>query len=381
MQSGAIFDPKKLWAAAPVPSPAYIFAGGDEFLRQEAIYATAQRLVLDELRRGVNLTVLDGREASGEEAVQAMGAVSLFVPVQAVVVTDYDQMSGDSLDRIAEGLEPRIVEYHAKLKQALSSASGEQERWAGGWRSYLFLSGSSVDKRRKLYKLLSGTPVPGGKGTVGDAVVEIARPKPSDGVKWLGQRAKQLKVRLSSTVAQAMIDALGLDFRLLDQELAKLATYVGAEGEITLDHLKEVGGSASEYVAFEITNAIYARDRAGVVKAFRELVQRGTAPQVLLAMVAKAVRKMLLARAYMDRGIREDEVAGLIADPGRGPAYPDTLAVQGARRYSLEHLTWALRRLARADMEMKTSRLPVEMAVEMALVDVCAGPEARGQRA
>lgn len=381
MQSGAIFDPRKLWAAEPVPSPAYIFAGGDEFLREQAVYATAERLIPDVLRKGVNLMVLDGREAGGDEVVQAMEAVSLFVPVQAVVVTNYDQISSDSLDRITGRLEPRIAEYREKLKQALAAAGGEHEKWVGGWRSYLFLSGSSVDKRRKLYKLLSGMPNPSGKGTVGDAVVELARPRPADGVTWLGQRAKQLKAKLSSAVAQAMIDALGLDFRLLDQEVVKLATYAAGEGEITLDHLKEAGGSASEYVVFEITNAIYARDRAEVVKAFRELVLRGAAPQVLFAMVAKAVRKMLLARAYMDRGSREDEIAGLIADPGKGPAYPDTLAVQGARRYSLEHLSWALRRLARADMEVKTSRFPVEMAVEMALVDVCAGPEARGQLA
>lgn len=381
MQSGAIFDPRKLWAAEPVPSPAYIFAGGDEFLREQAVYATAERLIADVLQKGVNLMVLDGREAGGDEVVQAMEAVSLFVPVQAVVVTNYDEISSDSLDRITGRLEPRIAEYREKLRQALAAAGGEHEKWVGGWRSYLFLSGSSVDKRRKLYKLLSGMPNPSGKGTVGDAVVELARPRPADGVTWLGQRAKQLKAKLSSAVAQAMIDALGLDFRLLDQEVVKLATYAAGEGEITLDHLKEVGGSASEYVVFEITNAIYARDRAEVVKAFRELVLRGTAPQVLFAMVAKAVRKMLLARAYMDRGSREDEIARLIADPGKGPAYPDTLAVQGARRYSLEHLSWALRRLARADMEVKTSRFPVEMAVEMALVDVCAGPEARGQLA
>lgn len=381
MQSGAIFDPQKLWAAQPVPSPAYIFAGGDEFLREEAVLAAAQRLVPGELRRGVNLIVLDGKEVGGEEVVRAIEAVSLFVPVQAVVVAGYDEMSGDSLERIAEGLEPRITEYRTKLKQALAAAGGEHEKWVGGWRSYLFLSGSGVDKRRKLYKLLSGMPVPGVRGTVGDAVVELARPKPADGVWWLGQRARQLKAKLSPAVAQAMVDTLGLDFRLLDQELAKLAAYAGAEGEITLAHLKEVGGSASEFVVFEITNAIYTRNRAGVVKAFRELVQRGTAPQVLFAMVAKAVRKMLLARAYMDRGTGDDEIARLIADPGRGPSYPDTLAVQGAHRFSLEHLSWALRRLARADMEIKTSRLPVEMAVEMALVDVCAGPESRGQSA
>jgi DNA polymerase-3 subunit delta len=82
---------------------------------------------------------------------------------------------------------------------------------------------------------------------------------------------------------------------LLDQELAKLAAYAGAEKQITADIVTQLVGDWRVQTAWEMLDAAAAGDAAQALTLLDHLLYGGEVPIVLLAQMASSLRRFATA--------------------------------------------------------------------------------------
>src|SRR5262249_20141353 len=106
------------------------------------------------------------------------------------------------------------------------------------------------------------------------ATIACKAPRPAQLPAWCAQRAKSAySKKLADPAARALLELIEPSLGLLDQELAKLATYVGTAAEITAEDVDTLVGRSRGADVFRILDAI-GQGKAGEALA---ILQRALA--------------------------------------------------------------------------------------------------------
>ena len=232
----------------------------------------------------------------------------------------------------------------------------------------LVLVATKIAKNSKLYRAVAATGV----------TYEYAAPKrseyPSEAVKLLRVRGK----RIALPAAQALVDLVGRDLRRLDTEADKLTAYVGDAAEVSAEDVAAVASAGGSASVFELNDAVGDRDTAKALRVARRLLGGGESALGLQAMLARHVRALIGANALAARGIVPDAMA---PELGMAPWQARNAARQ-ASRYEPAELNAAMRGLAAAEEEMKTSPTDAGLVIERWIVSTtsasAAGPPKGG---
>lgn len=230
----------------------------------------------------------------------------------------------------------------------------------------LVLVAEKMAKNSRLYKAVATTGV----------TFEYKAPKrseyPSEVVRLFRERGK----RIGLDSARTLVDLAGRDLRRLDSEVAKITAYVGGADEVAIEDVRAAVSASAETSVFELTDAVGERDVAAALRLLHGLMGEGEPPLGVHAMLARHVRALLGARALADRGMPADAMG---PDLGMAPWQARNAARQ-ALRYTPSELSAALRGLAAAEEEMKTSPTDAGLVLERWVVRTAAavGPAKRG---
>jgi len=229
----------------------------------------------------------------------------------------------------------------------------------------LVLVATKVAKNTKLYKAVAATGV----------AFEYAAPKrneyASEVVRLLKERGRQIPLG----AAQTLVNIVGRDLRRLDLEADKLVAFVAEGAPITRGDVVAVASASGEASVFELTDAIGDRDTTRALRLLRRLLGSET-PLGIHAMVARHTRAMVGARALAARGMGPDAMAPEIGMP----PWQVRNVVRQAERYTPAELSVALRGLAAAEEEMKTSPTDAGLVMERWII-ATAGAAGRGKKA
>ncbi len=168
--------------------------------------------------------------------------------------------------------------------------------------NFLILTVDIVDKRRRLFKLISQ------KGTVIDCSVPKGARKADRIVQEsvLAERMASILEKAGKTadrpVLQTMIDMTGFDLRTFAQNLEKLINYAGDRPVITRSDVESVLKRSKKDPLYEFTNAVTDRNLDRAVFYMESLLKDSSTghPLQLLAAVVNQMRKLLVIRAFMD---------------------------------------------------------------------------------
>src|SRR5262245_16629797 len=180
----------------------YLLYGPDEFSRSEVLAALKAALPPD--LADLNMSQFDGRRLKFDALVSACEALPFLAERRLVVVNDLLKHQKAGKERDAT---------RAYLDRLPSTCD------------LVFVENEDVDKRNALFTYIK---------KAGNAQ-EFQPRKGADLQRWLLERARLLDVRLEGQAAQRLIDYAGGQSRLLVNELAKLASYVGRGGRIGID--------------------------------------------------------------------------------------------------------------------------------------------------
>ena len=207
-------------------------------------------------------------------------------------------------------------------------------------------------------------------------MVELARVEESDGMRWIVEHAQEQGVKVEQDAARELMDALGADMMLVSGELEKLILYVGEKKHITLGDVETLVLAAKQRSLYELTDAISAKDKARALAVLDAMLLSGEGDDAAIGhlyMLARTFRQMLV---ILEKNVRDQRAIWQALWQGfRIPPFAADDLIQQARRYkSRRELTRALRLIARADLELRSSPPDKRLVLERLIYDLASEP-------
>jgi len=341
--------------------PGYVLAGDEIFLLDRCRAAVIKAFVPPDLR-DFCLSELDLGSTSIFEALDLAQTPSLMAPFQVIFIRNVRQLytRGAKKDEFA-ALERY---FRSPNPQAVLVFVADFIRIPADARRM------EMDDKNRYERLTE---------TLGQhcGMVELARVSDDDAMRWAVSTAHEAGIRLEPDAARELVDALGADMMLVASEIEKLLLYVAGKGRITLGDVETMVLGAKQRSLYELTDAISAHDRVRALALLHGLLNSSDAGEDAaighLYMLARTFRQMLV---ILEKNVRDSRAIWQALWQGfRIPPFAADDLIRQARRFkSRRELTRALRLVARADVELRSSPPDKRLVLERLVYDLAAEP-------
>jgi len=342
--------------------PGYVLAGDEIFLLDRCRAAVIKAFVPPDLR-DFCLSDLDLATTSIFETLDRAQTPSLMAPFQVIFVRNVRQLytrgakkdEFAALDRYFRSPNPQVLLVFIADFLRIPSDARRME----------------LDDKNRFERL---------NETLGEhcGMVELARVNEEDAMRWAVATAKEAELHLEPDAARELVDALGADMMLIASELEKLLLYASGRGRITLGDVETMVLSAKQRTLYELTDAISARDRVRALALLQGLLNSSDAGEDAaighLYMLARTFRQMLV---ILEKNVRDSRAIWQALWQGfRMPPFAADDLIRQARRYkSRRDLTRALRLVARADLELRSSPPDQRLVLERLVYELASEPK------
>lgn len=337
--------------------PGYVLLGDEAFLQQECRRGILDALI-DPQMREFSVFDHDLAEADIFEAIDRALTPSLMAPFQAIFIRNVKLL----YQRGAKKEEFAAIQKYLRNPnpQALLVFVADHLHIPSDVRRM-----DMQDKDR--YERI--------RETLGDecGLVELSQPEDADAMRWAVRTAAARGVTLQPDAARELTDALHGDLMRMASELEKLALFVGNGGKITLAVIEEMVDSAKQRSLYELTDAISAHDAARALALLQGLLNASDGGEDSaighLHMLARTFRQMLV---ILEKNVRDSRGIWQALWPGfRVPPFAADELIRQARRYkSRAVLMQMIERIARADVEIRSSPPDKKLVLERLVMDL-----------
>jgi DNA polymerase-3 subunit delta len=304
--------------AARRPDLIYLLQGDDDVEKSELASAFAS-LVEEGLGafnvehiHASDMTTGDRLAAGVSSVVAAARTLPLMSPWRVVVVLQAELM-----------LVPRREsEAATRAVQELETYLQRPER-----QTVLVLVATSVDRRSRLYKLLTKQATLVECGVLEDQ---------ADAEQWIQARVAGAHVAIEAAAVRMLAVRAGTDVKRLRGDLDRLLLYALGQSTITVDDVKQIAGPATLQDDWAMTNAIEQGRTAEALRQLALTLDAGAPPEKILGQLAWLVRTKFPAMA-----------------PG--------------------HLAASVESVFRTDLDLKRSAGAPRILLERLVVELCGG--------
>ncbi len=353
------------FARGGAPFPVY-GVWGDSYL-QDLVVSSLVEAALGEGERDFNLDSLDGEGAKVADILAATANLPFLSERRVIIVkraekveglgrSDGDSGKATKKKATGAGAAPRLAEAMGSLPPTtvLILARTPESTEAGervGERCLNLTLDKTIDEAGAL---INCTVEPKNTALVAGIVETQARTR---------------GILLERGAAAYLAGRCGTDIAFLLGELEKCALNAGLSNKVTPAVIDEMTRPALGDTIFDLTDALGERNGARALSTLHELLERGEAPERLLATVVSNLRQLTQARAVLDAGLPLDaslsrrlppELAAQLPKDGRdnlaqslGSSWTAKRVGTGARRFSGAQLRRALELCFEADLAMK----------------------------
>jgi DNA polymerase-3 subunit delta len=323
--------------------PGYVLLGDEAFLYQRCRQGILAALAPPE-HRDFSLSDLDLADTSIFDVLDRAQTPSLMAPFQVLFVRNLKSLYGRGSKK--EEFAAIDAYFRSPNPGAVLLFVADHLRIPTDLRKMDYQDKERYDRIRE---------------TLGDCCgfVELARVDENDAIKWCLAAAEARGIRFDPDAARELVDALGADMMMVSSELEKLCLYVsGREPRITLGDVETMVLAAKQRTLYELTDAISQRDRTRALLLLHGLLNASDGGEDAaighLYMLARTFRQMLI---ILEKNVRDSRAIWAVLWQGfRIPPFAAEDLIRQARRYkSRRELTRALRLVARADLELRSS--------------------------
>ena len=254
----------------------------------------------------------------------------------------------------------------------------------------LLLTTDTVDKRRSLYRLMEE------KAVVVDFSVATGTSR-----RDRSQQDTVLRALVQETLSAAgktiepeavalLLERTGFNLWALKTQTDKLISFLGDEERITSDHVEGMTDYFREEAIYELNNAVASRDCAASFAVLKRLLDQGYSPLQLLGSMANEVRRLLLAREFIDNHLEEGLEPSISYGNFQKRVYPKVKSQLGkesllmnlhpfalhktmtrSSAFQTADLTALLQHLFSADVTLKSTGLSERAVMESLITRLC----------
>lgn len=252
-------------ALAAVPPVVAVF-GDEAFLKREARQRIEQAVLAGDDAQ-MSLTVLAGESVELRDALDELSTVALFGGGRRLVwIEDADDF---------------VSRYRAELEDYVSrpAPSGVLVLDIGSWPT-----------NTRLAKAVA----------VSGVAIDCRSPAANLVLKWLVAWARQRHgAKLDREAAEELLEMIGPELGLLDQELAKLAS-AAADGKITSQLVDDLVTGGRAKTTWDMLDAAVAGDARTALVQLDLLLRAGESPIALLAQMGSSLRRFAAATRIIE---------------------------------------------------------------------------------
>jgi DNA polymerase-3 subunit delta len=332
------------------PRPVCAIFGDDLFLRRESLQQLRKAVLGDE-DGDFSFSSFPGDDAALplRDVLDELATVAMFGSVKRLVVVE----DADSF----------VSRYRTDLENYVLRPSRT---------GVLVLDLDSLPANTRLYKLIAADGL----------AVDCAAPAETRITKWLVDWAKRRhKLQLSSAAADELVELVGPELGLVEQELAKLAANLGEEKRITPELVQRYVGGWRAKTTWNMLDAALDGNVPEAMRQLDRLLASGEEPIGISAQISASLRRFAAAT----RLVLQAEAAG------RRITLSQALEQSGIKRYFVDKAERQLRNLGRhrglqlyqwllqADLDLKgQSSAPPRIILERLVISLAAPPAALG---
>ena len=184
---------------------------------------------------------------------------------------------------------------------------------------------------------------------------------------WVQTRVMACGGSMTTQAVQLLVDLVGPDLWALSTEVEKLTLYATGRA-VSVEDVEELVVSAREVSVFVMVDGVLEGNRAGAMRSLTRLLEGDSTVTYLLAMLARQVRLMVLAKELLAQQVPQNELGARL---GIASAYPLRKTLEMARRFSPQALKYLHRGLLETDVAIKTGAMGERMALEYLVAEVC----------
>ncbi len=387
--------------------PGYVLIGDEVFLYDRCRKAVLATLAPEDTR-DFSLHDLDLAETSIFEVLDRAQTPSLMAPFQVLFVRNLRTLYGRGSKK--EEFAAIDAYFRSPNPQALVLFVADHLRIPTDLRKMDYQDKERYERIRE---------------TLGDwcGFVELARVDENDAIKWVTAAAESRNVKFDPDAARELVDALGADMMLIASEFEKLLLYVSAplpaltkdtttkyttttkdavilsaakdprissaaetissetsltRNRVTLGDVETMVLAAKQRSLYELTDAISSKDRPRALLLLHGLLNASDGGEDAaighLYMLARTFRQMLI---ISEKNVRDPRAIWQVLWQGfRMPPFAAEDLIKQARRYkSRRELTRAIRLVARADLELRSSPANKLLVLERLVLDLSTEPK------
>ena len=277
--------------------------GDDAYLKREAL-REVRRLVLGD-DDDFSATVVAGRDAELRDLVDELSTVSMFSSgPRLVIVEEADEF---------------VTRNRASLEDYLAKPARS---------GVLVLAVKTWPKTTRLFKTVAKSGLQ----------IDCKGPTAAKLAKWLTGRAKSHhRTKLGREAAEAMVELVGDECGLLDQELARLALLATSDTGITAELVRQQVGSWRTQQTWDMIDAAVAGDACEALRQLDRLLLAGESPIGVLAQCGATLRRFAAATRLINQAEQDRRRVSL----------PQALEQAGVKKFALRKAEPQLRQLGR----------------------------------
>ena len=342
-------------------APGYVFIGDEAFFRKRCREAILQHLVPADVRE-LSLYDMDLADVELRQILDQARTPSLMSPFQVFFIRGIKTLYG-----------------RGKHDEEFA-AIGEYFKNPNPDAMLVFIADHvSIPADARRMDLTDKDRYERIRETLGEfcSVLEFARVDEGDAVKWAIETAGAEDVKLDSDAARELVDSLGGDMMMVANELEKLVLFVGEKKRITLGDVETLVLAAKQRSFYELTDAISARDQGRALAVLDAILNTGDGEEAAIGhlyMLARTFRQMLV---ILERNVRDSRALWQALWQGfRIPPFAAEDIIRQARRYkSRRELTNSIRRVAKADLALRSNPPSKRLILENLVLDLTAEPK------
>ena len=316
-------------------SRVYLLYGPESYLRGE--YAKKlERAIMGEDSDDMNITRFSGEMDSIEEFMDTAVTLPFFAERRLIVVEDSQLFKASS---------------NGKARPAAEELAGRFDEIPES--TCIIFNETAADKRFKLYKKAAG------EGTEADFEYLTG----DELLGFIGRRLRAADVGITRKAAELLVERVGQDLNLLNNEADKIIAYF--EGKtITPADVESIAAVRAEDKIFDMLREAMQGKVDKAMEYYQDLLSLRESPIKILVLAGQQCAKTLSVKQCMTARLSEAEMMSKLSMSSGAIYHTKELA----RAFSIEQLEKGVSLAAEYDEAVKSGNLDQQLAAELLLV-------------
>jgi len=323
-----------------------ILYGNDEYAFSKRL-KSFQEAMSDSTAADMNISRLDGRSMTDEELNNAVNSLPFLGDKRLVLLANpsdhYQNKENQKIfTRLLEKApETSRIVIHGNMENPGKEKKNKEEPWILKW------AGET-------------------RGLV--SVERHMMPRAWEMTGWILAETKKQGGTIEPRGAAMLAEMVGENTSQAAQEITKLLTYVNYERSITVTDVEQVSLDTAQGNIFVLVDALGSSQGKKAQAMLHRLLDEQD-PKMIFGMIVRQFRFLLLAREVIDGGGNINDIQSALNKFGM-PVFTAKNVYFQAKQFSQEALEAIYHRLLAIDEGAKTSDVPLDMALDMLVVEL-----------